>query len=176
MDPQFTPVGRVYVNVSPWIPVLLINHFIISLWISFRFTNEQTFVIVQTFIDKVYLYKVNFGQICFLLDSVETRCQTSRSAAPVQDLSEQLLRTQISLLVLYLDWEFWNQRIQSRIYHASTTASTFNGSFSAFTVILAAPGVKGLSGVGERTGGVLGSGVSLRRSSISRSESGVLGL
>ena len=37
----------------------------------------------------------------------------------------------------------------------STTVSTFTAdSFAASTVILAAPGVKGLSGVGELTGGV----------------------
>ena len=42
----------------------------------------------------------------------------------------------------------------------------------ASTVILAAPGVKGLSGVGERTGGVPGLGVSLGSSSNSGSEFG----
>ena len=55
------------------------------------------------------------------------------------------------------------------------TASTFTaGSFAASTVILAAPGVKVL--FGEQTGGAQGSGVHLRRSSISGSESGVQGL
>ena len=56
----------------------------------------------------------------------------------------------------------------------SKTDFTFTaGSIAAFTAILAALGVKGLSGVGEGTRGVQGSGVSLRRSSISGSESRV---
>ena len=58
-----------------------------------------------------------------------------------------------------------------------TTAFTVTAcSFAASTVILAAPGVKGLSEVGEWTGGVQGSWVSLRRSLISGFESGVQGL
>ena len=42
---------------------------------------------------------------------------------------------------------------------------------SASGFILAAPGIKGLSWVGERTGGVPGSGASLNSSSNSESES-----
>ena len=53
---------------------------------------------------------------CHLL---ENHC----SAACVQDLSEQIPQTGISLLVLYLDRESWDLRIQKRIYHPATMAA-----------------------------------------------------
>jgi len=63
-------------------------------------------------------------------------------------------------------------KIRKKRYHPSTIASiSSDGSSTASGFILAAPGVKGLSGVGEQTGGVPGSGVSLRSSSNSESES-----
>ena len=82
MDPQFTPMVRAYVNVSPWIPVLLKNHFIISLWISFWFTNKQSLssfrlLLIRYIFTKSILVKSAFYQI--------------------QDLSEQ---TQIYLLAI----------------------------------------------------------------------------
>ena len=65
---------------------------------------------------------------------------SSRSAAPVQDLSDELLRlkylTQMLRFRIYR-CSFLDSSISPR--HLSTTASTFiNGSFSASTVILAA--------------------------------------
>ena len=64
-------------------------------------------------------------------------------------------------------------RIRKKRYHPSTIASiSSDGSSTASGFILAAPGVKGLWG-GEQTGGVPGSGVSLRSSSNSESESAV---